>query len=39
MTTDDPVHMKHNFSGKYPYLKVPDKKNSGRQQDLKVLKS
>ena len=31
--------MKHSFLGKYSYQKVPDRKHSGRQQDLKALRS
>ena len=34
-----PAHIKQSFSGKYPYHKVPDRKHSGLQQDLKALKS
>ena len=34
-----PDDIKHSFSSKYPYHKVPKRKHSGRQQDLKALKS
>ena len=34
-----PVHIKQSFSGKYPYHKVLDRKHSGRQRDLKALRS
>ena len=31
-----PAHIKHKFSGKYPYYKVPDRKHFGCQQDLTI---
>ena len=30
-------HVKQSFPSKYPYHKVPDRKHSGRQRDLKAL--
>ena len=32
-------YIKHSFSGKYPYHKVPDRKYSWRQQDFKALRN
>ena len=34
-----PAHIKHSFLGKYLNHKVPDRKHSGCQQDLKALRS
>ena len=31
--------IKLSFSGKYPYHKIPHRKHSGRQQDLKALRT
>ena len=34
-----PVYIKQSFPGKHPYYKVPDRKHSGHQRNLKALRS